>query len=103
MKKLFQCSVTCGVGIVRRLVRCNVPDESACEPIEKPIEEEKCFVPPCSGVNDYQHENEISTKYGVHDKNYIQSNKLYSWRTDPWSSVSYYVLYSIHSIIHCTF
>ncbi|XP_025423198.1 A disintegrin and metalloproteinase with thrombospondin motifs 9-like isoform X2 [Sipha flava] len=82
------CSVTCGVGFVRRSVKCNIPDITACESIEKPIEEEKCFLPQCLDVDDHRHGNEISTKYSAHDKNSIQSNKFYTWRTEPWSSCS---------------
>lgn len=82
-----QCSVTCGVGIVRRMVRCNVPDESACALIAKPLEEEKCTLHPCPvGVDDEIHENEILSN--GHDSNFIQSNKFYTWRTDHWSSCS---------------
>lgn len=84
---IFQCSVTCGIGIVRRMVRCNVPDESACALIAKPLEEEKCTLHPCPTMNDERHENEILNIDGSHDINSIQSNKLYIWRTNHWSSV----------------
>jgi len=75
---------------VRRMVRCNVPDESACALIAKPLEEEKCTLHPCpAGVDDEIHENEILSNGDTHDTNFIQSNKFYTWRTDHWSSVSY--------------
>lgn len=92
----FQCSVTCGIGIVRRMVRCNVPDESACALIAKPLEEEKCILHPCpAGVDDEMYENEILSNGGAHDTKFIQSNKFYTWRTDHWSSVSYHKLTAV--------
>jgi len=76
------------------MVRCNVADESACALIAKPLEEEKCTLRPCpGGVDDEIHENEILSNSGVHDTNFIQSNKFYTWRTDHWSSVSYHIPY----------
>ncbi|VVC45349.1 Peptidase M12B, ADAM-TS,Metallopeptidase, catalytic domain,ADAM-TS Spacer 1,Peptidase M12B, partial [Cinara cedri] len=84
------CSVTCGVGIVRRVVKCNVLDDSACAPIAKPQEEEKCILHPCpiayADDDDEIHENEILNLRD--DTNSIQSNKFYAWRTGHWSSCS---------------
>lgn len=86
----LQCSVTCGIGKVRRFVRCNVPNESACALIAKPLEEERCILHPCP--DDERRENEIQNNNGgggsAHHTNSIQSNKIYVWWTDHWSSVS---------------
>lgn len=68
------------------MVRCNVPDESACALIAKPPEEEKCMLRPCAVVDDERYENEIQS-----NTNSIQSSKRYTWRTEHWSSVSYCV------------
>ncbi|XP_050424208.1 A disintegrin and metalloproteinase with thrombospondin motifs 9-like isoform X2 [Adelges cooleyi] len=85
------CSVTCGAGIVRRIVKCNVPDHSACAFMPKPPEEEKCMLHTCPvlAADDERRENEILGNSAEYDSNSIQSsNKLYSWRTDRWSSCS---------------
>lgn len=71
------------------MVRCNVPDESVCSLIAKPLEEEKCTLHPCPAVDDERHENEILSNNGEQDTNLIQTNKYYTWRTDHWSSVSH--------------
>lgn len=67
------------------MVRCNMVDEMECAAITKPQEEEKCILHPCSvTADDELRENEIQS---VLSTNSIQSNKLYSWRTEHWSSV----------------
>lgn len=94
-------------------MRCNVPDESSCALITKPVEEEKCMFHPCSSAaDDERHENEILSNDGVQETNSILSNKLHAWRTDHWSSVSkyqningirYWLLTDVCNMIICTF
>lgn len=67
-------------------MRCNVPDESSCALITKPSEEEKCSFRPCASTataDDERYKNEI-----LGDAIAVLGNKLYTWRTERWTSVS---------------
>ncbi|XP_050542210.1 A disintegrin and metalloproteinase with thrombospondin motifs 20-like isoform X1 [Daktulosphaira vitifoliae] len=86
------CSVTCGKGIVRRIVKCNVPEDTAFAFIPKPAEEEECMLYLCpvattTSVYDERHENEIFENPEEHESNSIQiSSKLYTWKAEHWSN-----------------
>lgn len=96
----FQCSVTCGIGVATREVRCNLGADSACASIPRPPERETCVVHPCEDndipdsrygdvYGDVSSYGDRGSSFGDRRSSYVlQESEYFLWRHSSWSVVS---------------